>query len=226
MARGIIGKALRGAAAVATPAALDMHRANIQKKRDEYLAGVRKTETAQAQTFQAEQAELERASRQPGRELQQEKTQKNIQQIDLALESAKIDLEAKKEIDALKEQYLAAPEGEQKEQLLQTLSGLKGKGQAGRFKGFTISEEAASGIGTVSKFLTLDSGTGEITYHEKGAAAPNFVEEPTVKAKATPIERFQGTSKEDAIKQIMDTNKVTREQASRFYENLREKYGQ
>jgi len=71
MARGLIGKAIRGAAAVAVPALMEQHRANILAEREERMREYREQETIDARKFQtservagqefrAEQADLTR----------------------------------------------------------------------------------------------------------------------------------------------------------------------
>jgi hypothetical protein len=60
MARGLIGKAIRGATAVAVPALMEEHKAKILAGRDEALQKFQTSERVAGQEFKAEQAGFKR----------------------------------------------------------------------------------------------------------------------------------------------------------------------
>lgn len=106
MARGIIGKALRGAAAVAVPAALEQQRAEIMAERDARLEGYAsareqrgyahdKTMQGERLTAQATESEKDRGLTREGHDIQRESVSLARQQLDINKTGAEMDQQIK-----------------------------------------------------------------------------------------------------------------------------------
>jgi len=220
--RGLLGKLLKGAKEVAVPMAMAAQKERIQAKRDTTFRDFQKKESEKQRTFTAEQNIISRGDS----KLKDELTRKNIEQMELAIESSGIDLKEKKELETLRNTYLNAPEGEEKKALLESYLGMQGKGQ-GSFAGHIIeSPDPNNPFGAIRSMLVLDKKKGTVVYVGDVKDFKEKKLQESAKAKKSrsigmQSEKIKSLSREEKIKMIMKSNpKSTKKDAIRYLDKL------
>lgn len=150
MARGIIGKALRGVAAVAVPAAFEAQKAEILRLRDERLQSYQTSERKAEQQFRA----TERiAGQQHDRQMQEDRLKIEAPQRELALQLAEqkllqgdLELAEQERIQGLQNTILSPDASEEeRNQAVTTLNTLLGKDTANEWELRTTERGDTSG---------------------------------------------------------------------------------
>lgn len=193
MARGIIGKLVRGAAQAGVPMLQEEHRAQIQARRDEALNRVQqqyrkedqsfqKDMNAQNQQFEAGQRNLDRTARadefsatradaadarsiqREGLQMDREKLDLTAQQIAQTLQAGELGIIEQKRLQGLYD-TIASPEAQPDEitRAITVLNGLKGQNPE-KYSAITLYSDELDDMGNQLRTSgILNQSTGEIT---------------------------------------------------------------
>jgi len=198
MARGIVGKLIRGAAASGVPMLQEEHRAQIQTRRDDALNKIQQQYRKEDQAIRATERTEDRADRArefdasqgnearridiaeqgldlqgQGVEMQREQLDLTAQQIAQTLEASELGIVEQRRLQGLYD-IIANPEAQQDEitRAITVLNGLKGQNPE-KYQAITLYDEEVDEFGNQRRSSgVLNQSTGQITPASGRDSAP------------------------------------------------------